>query len=140
MAQRRLGPHPWYWEGHVQARIVDFLERSGWIVTAVADTQRKTHGPDIAAQKEASQLVVSVKGYPEAGGRTSPSSQARHWFSQAVFDLVCYRQRDTSVRLAVGLPAGFATYRTNLQKVLWLKATMPFDVYWVTESGAIAVE
>ena len=140
MAQQRLGPHPWYWEGHVQARIVDFLKRSGWTVTAVADTQRKTHGPDIAAQKDGSQLLVSVKGYPEGGGRTSPPTQARHWFSQAVFDLVYYRQCDRSVCLAMGLPAGFVTYRTNLQKVLWLKETMPFDMYWVDEKGAIAVK
>jgi hypothetical protein len=76
-----------------------------------------------------------VKGWPEK----SPNTQARHWFSQAAFDLVMYRDQSPSVELAVGLPDGFKTYRNLLARITWLRANLPCDIYFVSEAGLVDV-
>ena len=86
--------HPWPWEGAVQHVFVEVLTSHGWTVTSTADTATKEHGVDVIAAKGARRLGAEVKGYPlrtyadprRAGEqkRTTPTTQAGHWFSQAV--------------------------------------------------------
>jgi len=87
--------HQWPWEGAVQAVLVDVLQHHGWLITAAADTATKALGVDVLAIKGGRRLGAEVKGWPSTGyadprraaevKRTQPSTQAGHWFSQALF-------------------------------------------------------
>lgn len=128
---------PWYWEGNVQARVVSHLAKSGYAIRSVADTASREAGKDIVAVgSNGLELWVSVKGYPENSGNV----QARHWFSEAIFDLLLYRGQDPEARLALALPAGSITYSNLLPRIAWLKQTMQFQVFWVSEDGSVGVE
>ena len=132
---------PWHWEGNVQARIASYLDKCGHAVHEEADTASRSPGKDIETTTHGGKtLWVSVKGFPEETKRTKPPVQARHWFSQAMFDMVLYRHEDRGAELAVGLPAGFATYRNLSQRIGWFKAAVPFRIFWVHEDGRVEVE
>jgi hypothetical protein len=125
---------PWYWEGNIQAVLVAHLVSEGYSIRSVADTESRAQGKDIVAiSKESKELWISVKGYPE----NSPNTQARHWFSGAVFDLLLYRGQNPDVILALGLPDGFPTYKGLAPRIKWLQDSMPFTIYWVAESGKV---
>jgi hypothetical protein len=127
----------WFWEGNVQAKVIDYLVNEGYMIRSVADTALRTPGKDIVAYKpNGEELWVSVKGYPEKSSNT----QARHWFSGAIFDLLLYRGEDINAKLAIALPDGFVTYLNLLPKIKWLKETMPFYVFWVSEDGIVRFE
>ncbi|BCB86599.1 hypothetical protein [Phytohabitans suffuscus] len=88
----------WPWEGTVQALFVDLLREHGWSIIATADTATKAPGVDVLADRRERQLGAEVKGWPSAGyadprraaevKRTQPSTQAGHWFSQALFKAI----------------------------------------------------
>jgi hypothetical protein len=127
----------WSWEGNVQAKVVGYLIKNGYEIRSVADTAARTAGKDIVAvSKDDNELWVSVKGYPEK----SSNVQARHWFSGAVFDLVLYRGENPKVKLALAFPDGYATYLNLLPRINWLKETIPFEVFWVSNNGTVRRE
>lgn len=128
-ATGRNAERVWHWEGNVQACIAEDLQEDWWQVRFV-DTSSKQRGKDIEANKDGARLWVTVKGYPEGTGTTNPSTQARHWFSHAIFDVIQYRGEDPEAQLAVGLP-DFPTYRNLAKKVEWLEQTAPFSYLWV---------
>jgi hypothetical protein len=127
----------WYWEGHVQAVVVEWLKVQGWEIVQAVDTAAKTPGVDIIARRPPDkELWVTVKGFREK----SKYVQARHWFASAIFDLVTYRDQKPELYLAVALPDGYATYRGLAAKVGWLKKTMPFTILWVGADGTVRSE
>jgi hypothetical protein len=127
----------WFWEGNVQAKVVGYLAKNAYEIRSVSDTVSRAPGKDIMAITPAgNELWISVKGYPEK----SPNVQARHWFSQAVFDLVLYRGENPDVKLALAFPDGFVTYLNLLPRINWLKQTTPFQVFWVSADGNVRIE
>lgn len=122
---------PWHWEGNVQAAIVEELVTDGWTIVSLANTASKAPGKDIIAERAGRALWVSVKGYPVGTAKTNAPTQARHWFSHAVFDMVLYRGENSDVGLAIGLP-DFSTYRALAKRVAWLEKTTPFTYRWVS--------
>jgi hypothetical protein len=128
---------PWFWEGSVQSRVVNYLVRNNHTIRSVADTASRTSGKDIIAlTPDGKELWISVKGYPEK----SPNTQARHWFSGAIFDLIMYHGENPEVKLGIAVPDGFVTYANLLPRIRWLKESMPFLVYWVHEDGSVRVD
>ena len=128
---------PWYWEGNVQNKVVEFLDKHGFTIRSTANTASKESGKDIVCTTPGgNELWISVKGYPESSANT----QARHWFSQAIFDLILYRGEDPNAELALAFPDGFVTYLKLLPRVMWLKQTIPFKVYWISENGTLRIE
>ena len=128
---------PWYWEGNVQHSIVEYLKAQGFPILSAANTESRQAGKDIEAEtKEGSNLWVTVKGYPEK----SRNTQARHWFSQALLDLILYREEDPIAKLGVGLPDGFTTYRNLSNRIGWFRQSVPFSFYWVSKEGSVRVE
>ena len=127
----------WYWEGHVQAAVVAHLSTTGWRVTQVTDTASKAQGVDIVARKDGRDLWVTVKGYPRATSATNPSTQARHWFSQALFDVVRYRTERPDIAIGVALPDGFTSYLNLQPTVEWLHGSAPFVYFWAGEDGSV---
>lgn len=106
-----------------------------WTVLRTSNTQSRETGKDIIATKRDRELWLSVKGWPDKSSNT----QARHWFSGALFDLVLYRTENPTVSLAIGLPGGFRTYESLLPRVRWLRQQLPFEVYFVAQSGAVSI-
>jgi len=84
-------------------------------------------------------LWVTVKGYPKGTDKTKPSVQARHWFKQAIFDIIVYREEDNHVSLAVAMP-DYPRYRKLAQKIPWFKKAAHFAYFWVKEDGQIIIE
>lgn len=131
---------PWYWEGHVQNVLIGWLSGAGWEILQVADTAAKSPGKDIVARKSDRELWVSVKGYPQGIAKTNPSTQARHWFSHAMFDLLLYRTESTTAELAIGLPLQGVTYRNLIQKSGWALANLPASIMWVHQNGTVWID
>jgi hypothetical protein len=129
----------WFWEGNVQSKVINSLAMQGYHIRSVADTASHQQGIDIVAEKDGKPLWVSVKGYPQGTDKTNPSVQAGHWFKQAIFDIVEYRERDKNVSLAIALP-DFPRYRSMSQKITWLKPVANFSYFWVNENGDVVVE
>jgi hypothetical protein len=80
-----------------------------------------------------------VKGYPRGTGKTHPSTQAGHWFKQAVFDIIEYRGENEIAELGMALP-DFPRYRALAQKINWFQSVARFVYYWVQESGEVVVK
>lgn len=129
----------WYWEGNVQSKVISFLAAQGYHIRSVANTASHQQGIDIMAEKDGEPLWVSVKGYPEGTQKTNPSLQAGHWFKQAIFDMVEYRERDKNVSLAIALP-NFPCYRSMARRITWLKPASNFSYFWVNEDGTVIIE
>lgn len=128
---------PWFWEGNVQARIVSELVRTGFQIKRVADTKSREPGRDIEAiSPDGHELWASIKGFPEKSGNT----QARHWFADAVLDLLLYKDENPTVQLALGLPKGFSTYENLAARVRRVRRELPFLIYWVDGQGNTTVE
>ncbi|MEK5645814.1 hypothetical protein BK138_32005 [Paenibacillus rhizosphaerae] len=127
---------PWYWEGNVQSKVVRYLVLNGYTIHSVADTISRSSGKDIIASKSGSELWISVKGYPQK----SQHIQARHWFSNAIFDLLLYHDENPEAQLGIALPVGFTTYKNLIPRINWLKNSMPFQFFWVDEFGNVQVE
>jgi hypothetical protein len=135
-AETRPG-RPWYWEGNVQRKIVEFLRADGYTVHSEADTATRQPGKDIVAStREGKSLWVTVKGFPES----SPNTQARHWFAGAFHDVSRYRTESKDALLAMGLPAGFKTYEGLVKKDVAVRSFLGYSVYWVHADGAVTVQ
>ncbi len=129
----------WFWEGNVQSKVIDYLSKSGYQITSFADTASHQRGIDIEAEKDGKTLWVSVKGYPRGTAKTNPLVQAGHWFKQAIFDIIEYRERDNNTFLAVALP-DYPRYHSLANKITWLKPVAKFVYFWVKEDGEVIVE
>lgn len=128
---------PWYWEGNMQSSLISWLVLKGYSIQSAANTKAHSKGKDIIAINPAKQkLWISVKGYPEK----SQNTQARHWFSSAIFDLLLYRNESSSAILALGMPDGFTTYLNLAARMDWLFKVLPFKIYWVDKNGHIRVQ
>lgn len=132
---------PWHWEGNVQASLVTHLEANGWRLLSAANTATKEAGVDVkAVDPEGAEWWITVKGYPErkAGKTTNPSTQARHWFSHALFDVVCYRTERSDINIGVALPGPFQTYERLSMRAAWLRENAPFTLFVVEQDGTVA--
>jgi hypothetical protein len=129
----------WFWEGNVQAKVVEYLVTQNYQITSQADTASHQQGIDIIAERNDISLWVSVKGYPKGTEKTNPSVQAAHWFKQVIFDMIEYRERDKGALLAVALP-DYPRYHSLAKKILWLKPVANFSYFWVNENGQTTVE
>ncbi len=83
---------------------------------SVADTASHQRDKDTIAEKDGLPMWASVKGYPAGTARTHPSTQAGHWFKQAVFDILEYRGEDKEVKLGLAVP-DFSRYRDLAQRI-----------------------
>jgi len=129
----------WFWEGNVQAQIVNFLTFENYLLRSVVNTASRQKGVDIIAEKDEKEIWISVKGFPKVTQRTNPSTQAAHWFKDAIFDVVKYRNQNSSLRIGVGLPI-FDRYKSLSNNVSWFKEVSGFNFFWVSEAGKVFVE
>lgn len=116
----------WYWEGNVQAAVVQYLMTQGWEIHFAANTISRERGIDIRALRDEASLWITVKGYPRGTTKTRPSTQAGHWFKVAVFDIISYRGQSETVTLGIALP-DFPRYRSLAQKIGWFQSVAGFS-------------
>jgi len=144
--------YDWFWEGNVQNRIIEYMVKNeGFQIIRSADPGKKERGPDIFAQRRLSdgsfeRRRVAVKGYPseryvdgERRGekkRTDPSTQARHWFGEALLELVLAKSKDENLQIALGLPDK-KVYRNLLKRIKWFREKVGLLCYLVDEHGEV---
>ena len=132
-----INERPWYWEGNVQARVVEHIQGLGYRIASIADTASKQRGKDVIASAPSGEAVwISAKGYPVGTVRTNPRIQARHWFAHALFDLILWHGEDSSVVLALALPDQ-VTYRNLANRSGWFLAKLDACIFWVDSNGKV---
>lgn len=129
--------YAWFWEGNVQATVVRYLVSQNYAIRSVADTASHQTGKDIVAERNGRLLWVTVKGYPRGTEKTRPSTQAGHWFKDAIFDVITYRGEESGVELGVALP-DYPRYRSLVQKVNWFQPIARFVYFWVQKDGSVS--
>jgi hypothetical protein len=128
----------WFWEGNVQNQVIRFLSTQYFKILSSADTANHERGKDIIAEINGAILWVTVKGYPTGTDRTQPSTQAGHWFKDAVFDILRYRGESNVNKLGLALP-DFPRYHSLAKKIAWIKPIANFVYFWVKEGGQVVV-
>jgi Holliday junction resolvase-like predicted endonuclease len=136
----------WHTEANIQAAVVTTLAAEGWRILSVANTATKERGIDVIAQREGRTLGVEVKGFPSRGyadparagetKRTSPSTQAGHWFAQAVLAAMRLRGKEPDWRSVIALP-DFPRYRDLHAETAGSLTAAQLEVWWVDSSGTV---
>lgn len=136
----------WHTEAHVQAALVTALATDGWRILSVAHTATKEHGVDVIASRDAQTVGVEVKGFPSRSyadparaseaKRTSPSTQAGHWYAQAVLAAMRLRSKEPSWRSVMAFP-DFPRYRELHAQTSASLAAAQIEVWWIDQSGAL---
>ncbi len=125
---------PWYWEGNVQESLVEYLTNKNIYIKNTANTLTRETGKDIEAiLPDNTKFWISVKGFPEK----SKNTQARHWFSQAIFDMIIYHGEDSKVKLGIAFPNKGVTYKNLIKKIEWFLIKFDISIFWVCEDGEI---
>lgn len=137
---------PWYWEGNVQASVARFLVAAGWTIESAADTASRQRGIDLVATKRGRRLAVEVKGYPGTvyarGARagqpkpTAPTTQARHWFAQALLTAVLVGGSEERAEVAIAFP-DMPRFRDLIRRSEWALRRLGVRVFLVGEGGAV---
>jgi len=136
----------WHTEANVQAALVTALAGEGWRILSVANTATREHGIDVIASRDGQTAGVEVKGYPSRGyadparagevKRTSPSTQAGHWYSQAVLAAMRLRGKEPQWRSVIALP-DFSRYRDLHAETAGSLAAAQIEVWWVDQAGSV---
>lgn len=118
----------------VQDHVVAYLKASGWHVTREAKIGET--GADILAERaDGQRLTVEVKGWPRTTDRTPASTQAGHWFKDALVTVI---MRGPATQLAIALP-DMPRYRNLLASTKWALETLNIIVYLVDSTGAVQI-
>lgn len=145
-APAEVGAGEWHTEANVQAALVTALAGEGWRILSVANTATKEHGIDVIASRDGRTVGVEVKGFPSrsyadparAGEakRTSPSTQAGHWYSQAVLAAMRLRGKEPGWGSVIALP-DFPRYRDLHAETAGSLAAAQIEVWWVDQAGTV---
>lgn len=140
------GERDWFWEGSVQTVLATWLEAHGWRIEARANTAIKEQGDDLRASKEGRTLRVEVKGWPTKGyadprrrneiKRASPSTQAAHWFGQAILRVIRDLGRNPADPVAIGLP-DWPRFRSLLSETREPLTRLGIGVLLVSSNGEV---
>lgn len=141
--------HAWPWEGAVQAVFAQFLVQHGWEVTSSADTASKARGADVLATKGDRHLGAEVKGWPSTdysdprrAGEVKPTpatSQAGHWFSQALMKAIMLLDTHPGLESLVVVP-DYPRYRDLAARTRAGRTAARVHVVLVTEDGSMESE
>lgn len=136
----------WRNEANVQAAVVTALAARGYRILSVANTATKEHGIDVIAALDGVNVGVEVKGFPSrryadparAGEqkKTSPSTQAGHWFAAAVLAAMRLRGKEPEWRSVIALP-DFSRYRDLYAETRGSLSAAGITLWWVNEEGAV---
>lgn len=136
----------WRTEANVQAAVVGALQSRGWTIVSQADTATKEHGIDVLARHDERIVGIEVKGFPSttyADPRrmgevkpTQPSTQAVHWYAQAVLAAMRLRSRHPEYASVVAVP-DVKRYRSLHAETRQSLQAAEIQVWWVGPSGDV---
>lgn len=137
----------WHTEANVQSSLVTVLVNAGWRILSVANTATKEHGIDVITARGDQTIGIEVKGFPSrnyadparAGEakRTRPSTQAAHWYSQAVLAAMRLRGKEPLWRSVIVLP-DFPRYRELHAQTVGSLTAAQIEVWWIDARGALS--
>jgi len=137
----------WHTEANVQATLVKALVVGGWSIVSVASTATKEHGIDVVATRGDEAVGVEVKGYPSRNyadparatetKTTQPSTQAVHWYAQAILAAMRLKPKRPDLRSVIALP-DFQRYRGLYRETAASLDASQIEVWWVREGGALS--
>ena len=139
----------WYWEGNVQATVARHLKATGWSIKFFSDTARRQHGDDIRAWKDGRTLRIEVKGWPTKGRyadprrtgevkRANPSTQAAHWYGQAILHVIRCLDAHPQDEVAIALPE-WPRFRSLVNGTETGLRRLGVGLFFVSESGQVEV-
>src|SRR6187455_192663 len=120
MDSGRSRDQDWFWEGNIQARVIDYMrDEEGFTILSPGHPSSSEQGPEIVSERTLDGITVqrlaTVRGWPsqlytrgpmQGQPRTvRPEVTARGWISQAVLELALGRGASPDVELALALPA-----------------------------------
>lgn len=136
----------WHTEANVQTSLVTALTADGWRIIREANTATKEHGIDVLASRDGQMVGIEVKGFPSRGyadparahevKRTSPSTQAGHWYSQAVLAAMRLRGKEPTWQSVIALP-DFPRYRALHAETVGSLTAAQIEVWWVDQQGLV---
>jgi Holliday junction resolvase-like predicted endonuclease len=136
----------WHTEAHVQSALVAALVTRGWRILSVANTATKEHGIDVVAARDGQTIGIEVKGFPSRrcadparaaeANRTSPSTQAGHWYAQAVLAAMRLCGKEPTWRSVIVLP-DFPRYRELHSQTEGSLSAAEIEVWWMDEAGIL---
>ena len=139
----------WHTEANVQAVVVTNLASRGWRILSVANTATKEHGIDVIAVLGGQTTGVEVKGFPSRNyadpsrvgetKRTRPSTQAGHWYSQAILAAMRLRGKKPHWRSVIALP-DFPRYRDLYAETSGSLSAAEIEVWWVASDGSMNLD
>ena len=136
----------WHTEARVQSGLIAVLVNEGWRILSVANTATKEHGIDVVAARGDQTVGFEVKGFPTRRyadparaaetKRTAPSTQAGHWYAQAVLAAMRLRSKEPTWHSVIVLP-DFPRYRELHSQTAGSLAASQIEVWWIEETGAL---
>jgi Holliday junction resolvase-like predicted endonuclease len=146
LKESRQPSEEWHTEANVQASLVTAMAAGGWRILSVANTATKEHGVDVIGSRDSQTVGVEVKGFPSrsyadparAGEakRTRPSTQAAHWYAQAVLAAMRLRGKEPTWRSVIALP-DFPRYRDLHAETAAPLAAAQIEIWWVDQVGLV---
>ena len=141
-------PAEWPCEETVVGVVISYLKQEGWTIESVADTETRARGADIHATRSGDTLIIEAKGYPTTvyarGAKkgmpkpTKPGTQARHWYSHALFDAILRQSQYPSASVAIALP-DFPVFTNLINRTQSALYKLGIGVYLVRVSGTVEV-
>jgi hypothetical protein len=145
VAGKLSGPE-WFAEAAAQAVVVAFLSDRGWCIVSTADTARRERGVGVVAERGGESVGIEAKGFPSRGYAdpardahtkpTQPSTQAGHWYAQAVLAAMRLRKKQPRWRSVIALPK-FSRYEKLLAETSSSLAAAGIEVWWIHEDGQV---
>lgn len=136
----------WHTEANVQRSLVASLVAEGWRILSVANTATKEHGIDVIAVRDGQKVGIEVKGFPSRDyadparanevKRTRPSTQAGHWYSQALLAAMRLRGKQPAWRSVIALP-DFPRYHDLHAETVGSLEAAQIEVWWVDQTGSV---
>lgn len=136
----------WHTEANTQASLVTAMAVGRYRILSVANTATKERGIDVMASRGAQAIGVEVKGFlsrnyadparASEAKRTSPSTQAGHWYAQAVLAAMRLRGKEPTWRSVIALP-DFLRYRDLYAETAASLAAAQIEIWWVHQTGSV---
>ncbi len=130
-----LSGRAWSWEGNVQQVFVAHLTADGWEIITAADTASRESGPDVVARRGGRELIVEVKGYPDAA-RSSVATQARHYAAGALLTVLLAWADHPQANVGLVFPDA-TTYRNLVRRLRTPLERLDVSVWFVHEDGRV---
>ncbi len=138
----------WFWEGNVVERLEEHFTNLGWVTFSKANTASREAGIDLHVQRDGVDLLIEAKGYPSINyqrgpnqgmlKRTNPSTQARHWYSEALLCAMLRQHEHPNAIVAIAFPE-FPVFTNLVERTMESLNKLSLRVLFLSETGTLKV-